>query len=220
MNVTMKNVLGAFIIGGVVMAGIVSCGGPSGNKVESGEAQDAASGKGETYSVDVAESVIEWEGAKLAYGHNGTISLSSGTLTLDAGQITGGEFVIDMNSIVNLDIEDPEKNKQFVGHMKSADFFETETYPSARFVITGVTGGQGSSQQITGNLTMKDTTRSISFNTDVMMEGNTLSATTPQFVIDRSEWNVRFGSKSFFNDLKDDFIKDEIGLVIRLKASK
>jgi len=216
----MKNVLGAFIIGGVVMAGIVSCGGPSGNKVESGEAQDAASGKGETYSVDVAESVIEWEGAKLAYGHNGTISLSSGTLTLDAGQITGGEFVIDMNSIVNLDIEDPEKNKQFVGHMKSADFFETETYPSARFVITGVTGGQGSSQQITGNLTMKDTTRSISFNTDVMMEGNTLSATTPQFVIDRSEWNVRFGSKSFFNDLKDDFIKDEIGLVIRLKASK
>jgi polyisoprenoid-binding protein YceI len=219
-RMTMKKIFGVFFLAGLMMAGIYSCGGPSGDKVQSGEAQDAAAGSGEAYTVDVASSVIEWQGAKVAYGHNGTIGLSSGSLMVNGDQITGGEFTIDMNSIVCLDIEDPEKNAQFVGHMKSADFFETETYPTAKFVVTSAQKGEGNMQQITGNLTMKDATRSITFNTELSLNGNSVSAVTPQFVIDRSEWNVRFGSPSFFNDLKDDMIKDEIGLVVKLNASK
>lgn len=217
----MKQVFSIFFAVAIGVLTLTSCGGPSGNKVDSGDAQSAdGAANGDVYTVDLTNSVIEWSGAKIAYGHNGLMSLSSGNLVMNGDNITGGEFTIDMNSIVNVDIEDPEKNEQLVGHLMSEDFFETSTYPTAKFVVTGAQKGEGNSHAITGNLTLKETTRSISFNADVVVDAGVVTAVTPQFVIDRSEWNVRFGSKSFFNDLKDDFIKDEIGLVIKLTARK
>lgn len=208
---------------GVAGLFLASCGGgPSGEKVTSGEAASVsadASTEG-NFTLDAEKSVIEWEGAKIAYAHNGLISLSDGALSVADGRIVGGNFTIDMNSIVCLDLEDPEKNANLVGHLKSADFFEVETYPVAKFEITSTEHLEGDMHSVTGNLTLKDVTRSITFPAKVSISDNTVEASASQFVIDRSEWNVRFASPSFFNDLKDDFIKDEIGLTITLVANR
>lgn len=91
--------------------------------------------------MNAAESSIEWIGSKpVVNGHNETINIKNGFVHVNTdNQITGGEFVIDMNSISNADLTDAEKKGQLEGHLKSADFFEVEKYPEAKFVITGVT---------------------------------------------------------------------------------
>ncbi len=218
----MKRVFRNAMLAGFASVILVSCGGgPSGEKVSSDEAKTTSEDvlADATFSVDTDQSVLEWEGAKIAYAHDGLISLSDGEIMVSDGRISGGSFEIDMNSIVCLDLEDPEKNANLVGHLKSADFFEVETYPAATFEITSTEHIEGDRHSITGNLTLKDVTRSITFPASISIAENMLKASTDQFVIDRSEWNVRFASPSFFNDLKDDFIKDEIGLKISLVAS-
>ncbi|MHC1774150.1 MAG: YceI family protein [Lentimicrobium sp.] len=201
----------------------VACGGPQGEKAQTGDAQEVTATEGEvTMNVDVAASKVEWTGAKPTGQHNGTIGISEGSLMLTDGNIVGGKFTIDMNSIVVLDLTSTEDNGKLVGHLKSPDFFDSEKYPTAVFVITSVealSGNADATHKITGNLTMKDATKSVTFPAKVSVEGNTLTASSPDFVIDRTQWNVQYGSKTIFNDLKDKFINDEIGLKISLSAT-
>lgn len=201
----------------------VACGGPQGEKAQTGDAQEVTATEGDvTMNVDVAASKVEWTGAKPTGQHNGTIAISEGSLMLTDGNVVGGKFTIDMNSIVDLDLTSAEDNGKLVGHLKSPDFFDSEKYPTAVFVITSVealSGNADATHSITGNLTMKDATKSVTFPAKVSLEGNTLTATTPDFVIDRTQWNVQYGSKTIFNDLKDKFINDEIGLKITLSAT-
>ncbi len=201
----------------------VACGGPQGEKAQTGDAQEVTADKGDvTMNVDVAASKVEWTGAKPTGQHNGTIAISEGSLMLTDGNIVGGKFTIDMNSIVDLDLTSAEDNGKLVGHLKSPDFFDSEKYPTAVFVITSVevlSGNADATHKITGNLTMKDATKSVTFPAKVSLEGNTLTATTPDFVIDRTQWNVQYGSKTIFDNLKDKFINDEIGLKISLSAT-
>ncbi|MBU2650592.1 MAG: YceI family protein [Bacteroidetes bacterium] len=223
---------GIFIIAILVTAAIFGCKGPEGQKVTSGEAAEPGndkSGASIVYAADTVQSVIEWLGTKPTGEHYGTIFLSSGKLMVEDGSLVGGDFVIDMKSIENEDVQDPEYNQKLVDHLKSADFFEVEMYPVSRFVITGVEKVDAGSvkdsefrptHRITGNLSMKDVTRSITFDAVVSMKGDEVIAYTPQFVIDRSEWNIKYGSRKFFDNLKDNFIYDEIGLKIKLIGKK
>ncbi|MBK6963693.1 MAG: YceI family protein [Bacteroidales bacterium] len=201
----------------------VACGGPQGEKAQTGDAQEVTATEGDvTMNVDVAASKVEWTGAKPTGQHHGTIAISEGSLMLTDGNIVGGKFTIDMKSIVDLDLTSAEDNGKLVGHLKSPDFFDAEKYPTAVFVITSVAALSGNAEathKITGNLTMKDATKSVTFPAKVTLEGNTLTASTPDFVIDRTQWNVQYGSKTIFNDLKDKFINDEIGLKISLSAT-
>ncbi len=201
----------------------VACGGPQGEKAQTGDAQEVTATEGDvTMNVDVAASKVEWTGAKPTGQHHGTIAISEGSLMLTDGNIVGGKFTIDMKSIVDLDLTSAEDNGKLVGHLKSPDFFDAEKYPTAVFVITSVAALSGNAEAthtITGNLTMKDATKSVTFPAKVTLEGNTLTASTPDFVIDRTQWNVQYGSKTIFNDLKDKFINDEIGLKISLSAT-
>ncbi|MBW6489771.1 MAG: YceI family protein [Lentimicrobium sp.] len=211
------------LLGLVVIAGfIASCGGPQGEKAKTGEAQEVSVKSGEiTINVDLQTSNVEWVGTKPTGKHNGTISLSSGELMLTDGSIVGGKFMIDMNSIVNLDLTDEESNGKLVGHLKSEDFFEVESYPTSVFEITSVAvleGNADATHNITGNLTMKDVTKSITFPAMVTISDSGVSASSPAFIIDRVQWNVKYGSKSLFANLKDNFINDEISLSINLNA--
>jgi polyisoprenoid-binding protein YceI len=207
----------------ILLTGIAfACGGPQGEKAQTGGAQEVTATKGDvTMNVDIAASKVEWTGAKPTGQHHGTIAISEGSLMLTDGNIVGGKFTIDMKSIVDLDLTSAEDNAKLVGHLKSPDFFDAEKYPTAVFVITSVealSGNAEATHKITGNLTMKDATKSVTFPAKVSLEGNTLNASTPDFVIDRTQWNVQYGSKTIFNDLKDKFINDEIGLKISLSA--
>ncbi len=201
---------------------IISCGGPQGEKAATGDAQELSVTTGDVnLKVDVATSKVEWVGAKPTGQHNGTIGISNGSIMLSDGNVVGGKFTIDMNSIVNLDLTSAEDNGKLVGHLKSPDFFDAAKYPTAAFEITSanaVTGNEFATHNLTGNLTMKDVTKSITFPVKVVIDGNQLTASTPDFVIDRTQWNVQYGSKTLFDNLKDKFINDEISLKISLNA--
>lgn len=204
----------------------ISCGGPQGERAATGDAKEVAEAKGVVYNAELNSSKIEWIGTKPTGQHNGTINISKGNVLVDNGQIVGGEIVIDMNSIVVLDLTDAETNGKLRGHLLSADFFETETYPEARFVFTSVekyqgeqTGAVGFTHLVSGNLTMKDATRNVTFPALIEMQGQSLKAVSDSFIIDRSEWNVKYGSRKFFDNLKDNFIHDDIVLRIMFLAN-
>ncbi len=212
---------------------IVSCSqGPEGQKAETGEKQESQlSASGTEYAINHGESKVHWTGTKPTGEHYGVVGLKDGYLMFEDGQISGGNFVIDMTSIQVDDLEDPEMNQKLTGHLKSEDFFEVESYPTATFEITNVEpAGDVSGEvlddgfepdvKITGNLTMKDSTKSVSFYATVDEVGDKIDATSNTFIIDRSEWNVRYGSRSFFDDLQDQFIYDDIALKIDLSAEK
>ncbi len=207
----------------IFLTGIAfACGGPQGEKAQTGDAQEVSVTTGDvTLKVDAAASKVEWVGSKPTGQHHGTIGISGGNLMLADGNIVGGKFTTDMNSIVNLDLTNAEDNGKLVGHLKSPDFFDTAKYPTADFEITSATpisGNPDATHNITGNLTMKHITKSITFPAKVVFEGNKVSASSPEFIIDRSQWNVQYGSRTFFNNLKDKFINDEISLKINLSA--
>ncbi|MFK8161330.1 MAG: YceI family protein [Lewinella sp.] len=207
----------------------VACGGPEGTAVESKDAVDAAA---ETttelvasaqYNVDPAASIVNWEGAKVAYGHVGTVPVTTGQLMVAEGNLVGGKFSLDLRKMECTDIEDAEKNGKLIGHLMSPDFFDTEKFPMAEFTITQVqpaAADAGHSHNITGNLTMKGEERSITIPASVTMEGDMLKASTPKFTIDRNEWGVNYNSSSLEGIAKDNIINDNIGLQIELVAGK
>ncbi len=193
---------------------VAGCVNPQGERAKTGEAQKAADVAGTRFEANLAQSIIEWVGTKPTGQHNGTIGLAEGFVTVGNGVVTGGELVIDMNSIAVLDITDANMNGQLRGHLLSPDFFEVETYPTSIFVITSVEpfNGENANFQVTGNLTLKDTTRSITFPANIQVSENGVSASSAVFLINRADWNVKYGSKRFFDNLKDNFIHDDISL--------
>lgn len=185
-------------------------------------AQNQTSGK---LSVNVAESKIIWTGKKPGGEHTGTVKLTSGELSLDKGEVKGGSFVIDLNSVANTDLQDDGMKDKLIGHLKSPDFFDVAKYPTATFVITRVgllkaaqnaTGDVKATHLVEGNLTMKGITHKIQLNATISVLNGKLSASSLPFTIDRTKWGVNYQSKSVFSELKDQFIHDEITLKIEL----
>ncbi len=169
-----------------------------------------------TVKVDNATSTIKWEGAKVGGSHNGTINLKSGSLSFDNTQLIGGEFVIDMSTITNLDLEGEYKGK-LEGHLKSDDFFGVATYPTSKFVITEVTPQGPGKYKVEGNLTIKKTTKPVKFIAYTKEDGKNLIATA-DITVDRSEYDVRYGSGSFFDNLGDKVIYDDFTLSVSLST--
>lgn len=205
-----------------------ACGGPEGEAVASSDAIDEAAGKSELvaaaqYNVDPTASVINWEGAKVAYGHVGTVPVTNGQLMVADGELKGGQFSIDLREIKNTDIEDAEKNAKLVGHLLSEDFFDVAKHPMAQFTITRVqpaAEGAEYTHDITGNLTLRGESRSITIPSTVSMDGSQFKASTPKFTIDRTEWGVSYNNSGIVDLAKDNIINDNIGLEIMLVANK
>lgn len=208
----------AFLL--VTSAIAVSCG--SGSEADAvGQAQEAAEMTGGTFNVDVAASSITWKGEHVVGddAHAGTLNLSEGTLSVENGAITGGNFTIDMNSIAVTD-EMPEAKKGYlVAHLtgraqgKEADFFNTPKYPTASFEITKVEGNS-----ISGNLTMLDSTHNVTFETVVSTEDGKLTASTEDFTFNRTLWGIKFKS-TLTGIAKEEALKDDITISINLVAN-
>ncbi len=172
-----------------------------------------------TYKVDTQKSVLNWEGKKVTGQHNGVVKFNEGTLTVDGAKLTGGTFEFDMNSITSLDLTDAGYNAKFIGHMKSEDFFNTTKYPTSKFVITKVTPKGGNNYDITGNMTIKNITNPVTFPATVIVAGNTITA-EGKAVLDRTKFDIRYGSKSFFENIGDKAIYDDFTINLKTVASK
>lgn len=177
---------------------------------------------GNSYAVDLGTSNIMWTGSKLAGSdHKGTINLSSGSIKSNNGELTGGEFVLDMNTITNTDLEAGKGKEKLEGHLKNADFFDVPQFPTAKFVISKVTALEGdanATHMVYGNLTIKDVTKEVGFKAKVTQGTDAINVTTPKFSINRTDWNIKYGSSSFFDLAKDKVINNDIDLQITLSA--
>lgn len=172
------------------------------------------------YKLDTNNSVISWEGEFVnGMSEKGTFKLTSGQFTIKGGIIDSGEFEIDMNSIDSI----PHKDR-LVAHLKSADFFETETYPTAKFILkkmipSSEEGAKVGRYVIAGDLVMKGITKPISFTTTLTGGQNGLNASA-SFAINRADWEVKYNSATFFKDLGDKIIRDAVTIGLDLKGTK
>ena len=172
------------------------------------------------FNADTEASVLNWKGFKPTGEHYGTVNIKNGFFTVKDKQIVSGEFEIDMTSIVDLDMDaDSEYNAKLVNHLKSEDFFSVEKYPVAAFKISK-TEAKGDKTLITGGLSIKGKSHSVSFLASVKNEGEKLYVKSETFKIDRSKWDVKYQSKSFFADLGDKFIYDDIELSFEVTAKQ
>lgn len=165
--------------------------------------------------VDVTNSVVNWKGYKVTGSHEGTIGLKSGELTYAEDVLTGGNFTIDMTSLSCSDLEGEYKGK-LEGHLQSPDFFNVAEFPAATFNITKVAAkGTPGDYKVTGDLTIKGITKSIKFYAHVESTDSG-KVYTSDITIDRTEFDVRYGSGSFFDSLGDKTIYDEFELNVKL----
>ncbi|SIS95746.1 Polyisoprenoid-binding protein YceI [Zobellia uliginosa] len=161
--------------------------------------------------VKTESSTITWKAYKVTGSHYGTVDLKSGSLIFDGDKLTGGEFEADMTSLVALDLEGESKGK-LEGHLKSEDFFSTEKHTSSKLVFTKVKATGKNAYEVTGDLTIKGITKPITF--DVSVYG---SKATASVKVDRTAYDIKYGSGSFFENLGDKTIYDEFDLVVDLE---
>lgn len=167
---------------------------------------------GEKKEVKTETSTITWKGYKFAGSHNGNITLKSGALIFDGDKLTGGEFVVDMTSLSVEDLEAGEGKEKLEGHLNTDDFFGTKNHATASLVFKAVTTSGKNSYEVTGDLTIKGITKPVTF--DVSVYGSKATATLK---IDRTNYDIHYGSTSFTDTLKDKAIYDEFDLVVDLE---
>jgi polyisoprenoid-binding protein YceI len=170
----------------------------------------SASAAPKSVNVSTSSSKIVWLAKKVTGEHNGTIGISKGTLSVDGNKLVGGNFTIDLKSIVCKDITDAGYNQKFITHITSGDFFEVEKYPTANFVITKVVGNQ-----VSGNMTIKGITKAITFPAQIAVVAGKVTATAA-ITIDRTDYNIKYGSKKFFESIGDKAIFDDFALTVSL----
>ena len=157
------------------------------------------------------KSEVVWKGYKVTGSHEGTIAIQSGSLTFEDEKLTGGEMVINMTTINTTDLEGEYKGK-LDGHLKSDDFFGVANHPTATLVFKDVTASGKNAYSVSGELTIKGKTNPVTFTISIYG-----SKATASLKIDRTEYDVRYGSASFFDGLKDKAIYDEFDLVADLE---
>ena len=197
----------------LALAVLAACSGaPESDEAQVGDAQEVqeTSAEAATYNADLTASKVEWVGTKTTGRHNGTVNLSSGSLKVEGGNVVGGEFVMDMTSITDLDLEGEWKEK-LEGHLKSGDFFKVDEFPTATFVLTGAEATSeviaenpeentaeidqykvtNPTHMISGNLTIRGITRGITFPAKVTMTDNGVTAIA-KFNINRKDWDLKW----------------------------
>ena len=196
---------------------------PKGDKAVITDKQEASAKEGQTYSVDTSASKIRFTGNGVGKNHPGDFKLNSGNVAVSGNQITGGKFTVDIKS---LDLEQKEEMFQtkLRPHLLSGDFFDVDKFDKATFEITDVKPYEpgandtsivkGANFLISGNFTLKDVTKNISFPAHVDLDGSTLKADA-NFDIDRTQWRMNYGNDK---TLGDKFISETVNIELDLRA--
>lgn len=176
-----------------------------------------------TYRIDVEKSRLEWIGRNLNNRHYGRIAIQEGELVIQGGRVPAGKITVDMNSISNLDLQDPNWHDLLLRHLKSEDFFAVERFPTASFRLTGWETGEMVSPEaphgiFSGELTIRDVTRPISFPAIVAPQADGGIKAHAAFDIDRTFWDVCYGSGKLFERLGMHLVHDIISLELFVLA--
>lgn len=161
--------------------------------------------------IKIENSKVVWKGYKVTGSHEGTIDIQSGSLDFDGDKLIGGNITIDMTTLISTDLEGEYKGK-LEGHLKSDDFFGVEAHNTSTLEFTDVKASGKNSYDVTGKLTIKGKTNLVKFT--ISIYGNKATA---NLKVDRTEYDVKYGSASFFDGLKDKAIYDEFDLVADLE---
>ncbi|TCI92684.1 YceI family protein [Tenacibaculum sp. M341] len=161
--------------------------------------------------IDAANSKVTWKAYKVAGSHFGEVKIKSGDLLFDGDKLTGGSVTIDMTSIGTLDLSGEYKNK-LDGHLKSGDFFGVDKHNTSKIVFTKVKSTGKNAYKVKGDLTIKGKTHEVAFTISVYG-----SKATANLKVDRTKYDIKYGSASFFDGLKDKAIYDEFDLVVDLQ---
>ena len=230
----------------IAAASLVFACGPKGSTVETSDAKAVATSEEATsVTVNTETSHVTWIGSKPAGKHNGTIGISAGEISVKGTEIVAGKFTIDITSLKSLDMEETSGSYgKLVGHLMSPDFFDAANHPEATFEVTGVSGFEQASLEadkeefatdytpatlseilvdnpthfISGNLTMRGTTKNITFPAAVSIENGVIKAKA-NFNIDRTEWGLMYGDEAGAADkAKDKFIYNTVNVGFELEA--
>lgn len=209
---------------------LASCGGSNGDKAQTGAAEQVAEQAGVSFTIDSVSSILKWTGYhKGGFDPRFGTLKGHGTVSVDNGNITGGDFIININSIVtdesSVDVAKTggKTSADLDGHLKTADFFDMDTYPTAKFEITKVTEFdpandesvlEGATNIVSGNLTIKDITVNVTFPAKISITDNEVSVLS-KFTINRQDWGLTYGTEG---DPKDWMISQEVDLELDIKA--
>lgn len=199
-------------VGAIVLA---SCAGnPEGKKADTAEAAEVGEVVGATYTVDTAQSKLVWKGTKVTGFHEGTVDITSGHVVVgEEVNVSGGEFLFDMNSINTTDLEGEWKDK-LDGHLKSDDFFDVANHPEASLVVTEVKAGDAENELVvSANLTIRGVTKNITFDAQVDELTETSVKLSADFNILREDWGVNYAGA------QDDLISKEINFKVSIVAN-
>lgn len=171
----------------------------------------------EKLSVDTGASELKWTGYHLAksYSHWGHINLKSGSVSTDGSTITGGEFVIDMNTIADKDLENKKDNAKLVGHLKSDDFFGVQKYPEAKLVIKKTEKKSGNTYNTTADLTIRGITKEITFDTQINSISKSALDASAKFRVKRIDFEVMYGWS-----IENAMLDGEFDIEVKLVAKK
>jgi polyisoprenoid-binding protein YceI len=171
----------------------------------------------------VTEGLVHWSGTNTVSknGHEGVITIESGELMVNQGQLLRGKATLDMNSISVSDIKDPGERRDLESHLKDADFFEANKYPKAEFVFDQVLPSTmpNFNSVLQGKLTMKGKAVPVNIPANIVIEGDALRAETPTFPINRTQWGVNFKS-GILGTARDKMIDDNVPISLKLTAKK
>ncbi len=158
----------------------------------------------QTEKIDASKSKLTWVGKKVTGQHDGTVALQSGNLIFKDQKLTGGTFTVNLKSIAVADLKAGEGKEKLEGHLKSDDFFAVDKNPTAVMVFKNVAAKSTNVYTVTADLTIKGITKPVTF--DLAVKGNTA---TSNFKIDRTKYDIKYGSGSFFDNLGDKAIYDD-----------
>lgn len=200
---------------------------PAGDKAATTDKQEVAAADGSSYAVD-STSFVTWTGTKPTGSHVGNFTLKEGSLTVKDSTLTGGSIVIDINSLKDVDLADTAMKAKLEGHLKSPDFFDLAKFPTAKFEITSVEAFKAedaankdvitkdATHTIKGNLTLKDSTKNISFPAKISIANGKITATA-DFNIDRTLWGLNYKGP---NNPQDWVISKQVNVKLNIAATK
>lgn len=175
------------------------------------------------YRLDPAASILEWTGRNFNNRHYGRIPFSVGEIVITDGELHGGKITLDMTGISNLDLQDETYRQMLISHLKSDDFFAVDRYPAASITLSGWQPIAGATpgtpdHTVQGELTIKGITREVKFPIAIAPQEDGSLKAQAAFDIDRTAWNINYGSGKLFEKLGMHLVHDRIDIELFIVA--